>query len=196
MKNEYEMKKAVITALALVFLIAATVDYVGAVEKNIADGDKGKTPSIERMKKMHEEMKTLKKKKLCEALGFDEQGCLKVTSIVDKYDDKRLDMMRSMKDDMKELRAAVKDKKEEVLKDIIGKIEQKHNALKAVKQEEMDELKSVLTVEQQAKYILFTADFRKEVKKMMSERRDGKNSGDKRGGKKQDGDKGEIKDNK
>ena len=198
MKKAHEMKKALIMrgathrvmALAVVFLMTVAVGYAGAAEKKSLD-DKTKTPSMQRMAK-HEEMKTLKKKKVCETLGFDEQGCRKVTSIIDKYDDKQLDMMRSMKGDIKELRAAVKDKKEEVLKDIIGKIEQKHNALKAVRQEEMDELKTVLTVEQQAKYILFTADFHKEVRKMMHESRDR----DKRGGKKQDDARDETKGNK
>jgi TolA-binding protein len=191
------MKKTVIMALALVFLMAAAAGYVSAADKKSADGDGGKTPSLERMAKMHEEMKTLKKKKVCEALGFDEQSCQKVTSIIDKYDGKRLDMMRSMRDDIKELRAAVKENKEEVLKDIIGKIEQKHSALKAAGQEEIDELKTVLTVEQQAKYILFTADFHKEARKMMRDNRDGKKQdGKKPGGKKQDSDKGGAKSDK
>jgi Spy/CpxP family protein refolding chaperone len=170
-------------ALAVVFLMVVAVGYAGAAEKKSADGDKSKAPSMERMEKMHGEMKALKKKKVCEALGFDEQGCQKITSIIDKYDEKRLGMMRSMRDDIKELRAAVKDKKDEVLKDLVEKIEQKHNALKAVGQEEIDELKAVLTVEQQAKYILFTADFHKEARKMMHDVRDGK----KRDGKKEDG---------
>ncbi|WP_420265793.1 hypothetical protein [Candidatus Magnetominusculus dajiuhuensis] len=121
-------------------------------------------------KEMHEKFKAERRKKLLKALDLDKETSAKLVAVLDSYDKKRHDAMKSMRDDIKGLREAVNNKKADDIKDLMGKIEDNHNALKATMESEKTEIKGILTQEQQAKLLLFMVDSRKQHWKSMSEK--------------------------
>ncbi|MBF0565909.1 MAG: hypothetical protein HQK89_11755 [Nitrospirae bacterium] len=126
----------------------------------------------EHMKKMRQEIRALRKTKMVEALGLDKRTSEKLSAISDKYDMKKHAIVHSMWTDIKELRDAVNDNNEDAMKSLVGKIEKKQKSLKDLRLKEIGEVKKILTVKQQAMYIIFNVDFRKEVMKMMHEKRE------------------------
>lgn len=131
----------------------------------------------EHMKKMRQEIKELRRTKIVEALALDKKTSDKLFAISDKYDMKKHAIVHSMWKDIKELRDAVNDNNEDTMKSLVGKVEKKQKTLKDLRQKEIGEVKKILTVKQQAGYIIFNVDFRKEVMKMMHEKR-GKHAGE------------------
>ncbi|MBF0464739.1 MAG: hypothetical protein HQK88_09125 [Nitrospirae bacterium] len=126
------------------------------------------------MAEMHQKIKALKKKKITEALGLNKESSEKLFSVIDKYDDKRHELMRGMRVDIKNLRKAVDDKKDNMTRSLVDKIVHNQKELLSLKLSEVDELnelRSMFTTEQQAKYILFSVDFNKTIKKIMAEKR-------------------------
>jgi hypothetical protein len=140
-------------------------------EKSWRAEDGKKHHFMEHMKKMRQEIKALRKTKMAEALGLDPQKSEQLFAILDKYDDKRHEIVHSMWKDIKELREAVDENKDSSIKGLVKEIEKHDKNLKELRNKETDEVKHMLTLKQQAKYILFTVDFRKEVRKMMAEKR-------------------------
>ncbi|MBF0519307.1 MAG: hypothetical protein HQK92_06245 [Nitrospirae bacterium] len=123
------------------------------------------------MEQMHQKIKALKKKMMTDALSLDKDSSEKLMAVVDKYDDKKHVLMHNMRDDIRNLKKAVDSKKDDTTKTLAEKILQNQKELYILKQTEIDELKTVLTPEQQAKYILFSVDFHRTIKKIMAEKR-------------------------
>ncbi|KWT84931.1 hypothetical protein [Candidatus Magnetominusculus xianensis] len=115
----------------------------------------------------HEQFKTAKRQHLLKALDLDKETSAKLTAVLDSYDTKRHDAKKSMKDNIKDLREAVKNKKGDAIKDLLGKLESNHAAFKALMESEKTEIKGILSEEQQARYILFMVDFHKKLRKSM-----------------------------
>ncbi|QWR76274.1 Spy/CpxP family protein refolding chaperone [Candidatus Magnetomonas plexicatena] len=123
------------------------------------------------MLEMHQKIKALKKKKMAETLSLDKESSEKLMSIVDKYDDKKHELMHNMRNDIKNLKKAVDAKKVDTTKTLVDKILQNQKELSLLRVTEIDELRSMLTPEQQARYILFSVDFHRTIKKIMTEKR-------------------------
>lgn len=123
------------------------------------------------MSEMYRKIRALKKKKIVEALALNKESADKILSVIDKYDNKRRESNRSMREDVRNLKKAVDDKQDDAVKTLVDKITQNRKDLLLLNQAEMDELKSVLTVEQQARYILFSIDFHKAIRRIIAEKR-------------------------
>ncbi|MEO5360853.1 MAG: hypothetical protein H7843_10475 [Nitrospirota bacterium] len=100
------------------------------------------------------------------ALGLDQKQAERVIASIDKYDRIIAELTQSLKTDMKELSEAIKSNKNNVIQMLVEKIERKEKEIRAVKQRELDELNSLLTFEQRAKYILFKMDIRKDLREI------------------------------
>lgn len=88
-----------------------------------------------------------------------------------KYDKKRAEMEDTLRGDMKRLRESLKEGREGQLKDILERLEENHKALQRINDEERAELKKILTIEQQAKFILFQQEFDRDIRKTIAEAR-------------------------
>ena len=62
---------------------------------------------------------------------------------------------------------AMADKPEAVLRKIIDGLERNRKVLQDINQEEWTTLRGVLTVEQQAKYLIFQQEFNQQISKMI-----------------------------
>ncbi|MBF0456774.1 MAG: hypothetical protein HQK99_02645 [Nitrospirae bacterium] len=164
------MKKSAVA----VFILAAAVVMLGCftlVQANPPENVKDNVKAKE-MAAMRQKIQALKKKRLVETLALNKELADKVFSIIDKHDSKAHELMHSMRDDIKNLKKAVDDKKDDTAKKaIIDKIAQTRTELIALKQAQIDDLKAVLSVDQQAKLILFSIDFQRTIRKIVAEKR-------------------------
>ncbi len=162
------MLKDVLKALILFALV------FGLAVNSMAEppDDFDRPPSKEQMEKVRKRVETLRMWKLTEALNLDEKTSAKLFPILNKYDKKRYELEDALKNGMRELRESLRERHEERLKKILNRLEEDHKALQSLKQEEWSELKKMLTIEQQAKFIIFLVEFEKEVRKLIAEARE------------------------
>jgi Spy/CpxP family protein refolding chaperone len=155
-------------------VLLLTVSFGSAAYAKPKVGDNNTTPRgetpVEVPDERHHKEQDLKRKKIADALGLDKLQAERVMASIDKYDRIMNELMQSLKSDIKELAEAIKSKKDDIIQALVEKIEHKEKEVKAIKQKEMDDLKGLLTLEQQAKYMLYRMDIRKDIREMFSDK--------------------------
>jgi len=96
---------------------------------------------------------------LTKALDLDIETAAQLFPILHKYDKKRVEIYRKIKRDIRELKDALEEGSGEQIKGILTRLEQNQRALQEINEEERAELKNILTLEQQARYVLFQYKF-------------------------------------
>jgi len=163
------MKAKILSLMLLAFFVAGF--SVTAFAEPGRFNEEG--PAKERLEKIRKKIEALRIWKLAEALDLDEETSSKLFPVLKKYDRRRAKAQRELRQGMKELKLALKAGKEESLTDIIDRLEQSHKALQRINDEERQALKRILTVKQQAQYILFQQRFKREIRKIIAEARRG-----------------------
>ena len=107
--------------------------------------------------------------KLTEALDLDEKTALRLFPVLHKYGKERAEIHESAGKDKKELKEALEEKSYGQIKGILERLERIQKKLQELNEEEKAELRDILTIEQQAKFILFHHDFARRVKKIVAE---------------------------
>ncbi len=154
------------------FLVLVLVIGFGMYSSAEPPEDIERPSSKEQMEKVRKRIETLKMWRLTDALNLDEKTSSQIFPLISKYDKKRIEAEQSLRNGMKELREFLKEKREGNLKGILDKIEENHKALQRIKEEEWAELKKILTVEQQARFIIFQQEFEREIRKIIAEVRE------------------------
>jgi len=126
----------------------------------------------QKIEKVRERIETLRMWKLTKALDLDEKTSVKVFPLLNRYDRERADLEIGLRKDMKGLRESLKDMKAGELKPLLERLEQNHKSLQTTNVEEWLELKKILTIEQQAKYIIFKLEFEREMRQVIEDARD------------------------
>ncbi len=117
--------------------------------------------------------------RLIEELKLDEKTSTQLSSFLSSLEEKRRSLMKANVAAMKDLRTAVKSGKpdERKLQPLLDKIEKIQNDLIGLRQKEVSGIKGMLTVEQQARYLVFQQEFRREVRGMIAGARAGQGQG-------------------
>ncbi len=160
-------RKVLIILLSIILLAGFAVTGLAQPPEDI-----DRPPSKEQMEKIRKRIETLRMWRLTEALNLDEKTSAQVFPILNRFDKKRYELEESLREGMRDLRESLRNKKEDQLKKILNKLEDNHKALQSLKQEEWAEMKKVLTIEQQAKFIVFLTEFEREVRKLIAEARE------------------------
>ncbi|MBI5409299.1 MAG: hypothetical protein HZA14_08030 [Nitrospirae bacterium] len=126
-------------------------------------------PPRERMEGVRERIETLKMWKLTKALDLDEAASARLFPLLNKYDKKRHELERDLRDGMNKLREALKGRSELNLKESIDKLDYNHGELQRINDEEWAEVKKILAIEQQAKFIIFKQEFDMEMRRIISD---------------------------
>ncbi|GAB4486673.1 MAG: hypothetical protein OHK006_14840 [Thermodesulfovibrionales bacterium] len=121
---------------------------------------------------VRERIETLRMWKMTKALELDEKTSAQVFPVMNRYDRKRSDLETALRQDMRELRESVRDGRSGKLRPLLDRIEQNHESLEKLNQDEWRELKQVFSVEQQAKYVIFKQEFEQEIRRMIGEARE------------------------
>lgn len=162
------MERHIVRILFVILMVFAFCTDAKAVPPEDID----RPPSKGQFEKVRKRIETLRMWKLTQALDLDEKTSSQLFPVLSKYDKKRAEIEKSMREGMKELREAVKEKREGNLKSILDRLEQNHSAMQTLNDEERAELKKILTIEQQAKYVIFQQEFDREIRKIIAESRE------------------------
>ncbi len=159
------MHKNVFKFLLLFFLVVGfTLDSVAEPPESF-----DRPPTKEQMEKIRKRIETLRMWKLTKALDLDEDTAAQLFPLLNRYGKKRAEIERNLREDMIALRDALKDRREGQLRDILERLEKNHKALQRINDEERTELKNVFTIEQQAKFVIFQQEFKREIRKIIAE---------------------------
>jgi len=134
--------------------------------------DLERPPTREQMEKVRERIETLRMWKLTKALDLDEKTSAQIFPLLNKYDRKRLAIEQALRDEMRDLKESLRERREGRLKGILERLEQNHREMQRINDEEWAELKRILTVEQQARFIIFRQEFDREIRKIIAEARE------------------------
>jgi len=162
------MRKNVATILLFLFIMCGFTAQGFAEPQEYMDGP----PTKQQRERVRKRIDTLKMWKLTKALDLDETASAKIFPILNRYDKRKAEIHKNLREGMREMKQSLRENKTEELKNTLAKVEENHRALQGINDEEWAELKKVLTVEQQAKLILFRQEFDREVHKLIADAKD------------------------
>lgn len=122
--------------------------------------------------------------RLTEELKLDEKTSAKLAAVLSSMDQERRELMQKNRKAMQELRTLLGAGKPEdaKLKALLDGIEKNHDKMIDLRKRELREVRGLLTIEQQARYVVFHQQFRREMRGMMNRARGGGPGGPGMGG--------------
>jgi Spy/CpxP family protein refolding chaperone len=128
------------------------------------------SPSENRREEVRKKIEAVRIWRLTEELKLDANASAKLSSLLSSLEQKRRVTRREQVEAMRDLRSFLKAAKpdEAKIRSLLEKLEKNHNEMQAVRNREIKGLKEILTVEQQARYLLFQQDFQREMRDMIS----------------------------
>ncbi len=153
--------------LIILMAVLITGVFAGYGYSHQQGGDSfGNPPGKEELRKRIE---ILRMWELTNVLNLDEGTASRLFPVLHKYGKKRAEIHEGAGKDKKELKEALQEESYGQIKGILKRLERKLKKLQELNEEEKVELRDILTIEQQAKFILFHHDFAGRVKKIVAE---------------------------
>jgi Spy/CpxP family protein refolding chaperone len=130
----------------------------------------GEPPSAAKREEVRKKIETVRIWKLTEALKLDPDTSARVSAFINPLDQQRQEIAREQFMTMRELRLLLQSAKpdEAKVKASLDKLEKNRLAMQETRNREYTGLKNILTTEQQARFIIFQQDFRREMRHMIS----------------------------
>ncbi len=130
----------------------------------------GGPPSEERREEVRKKIEAVRIWRLTEELKLDTNTSAKLSSLLSSLDQQRRDTMREQMEAMRDLRSLLKSAKpdEAKIRPLIEKLEKNHHEMQALRNREFKGLKEILTIEQQARFLLFQQEFQREMRDMIA----------------------------
>lgn len=161
------MRKQAGTVMVLLFLVLGfAVDSMAEPQ-----GESDRPPTKEQAEKVRTRIETLRMWKLTKALDLDERKSAQLFPLLNRYDKKRAEAENAMRDTMRALRESLKEGREVQIKNILDRLEQNHKSMQNIREAEWEELRGILSIEQQARFIIFQQEFDREIRKIIEETR-------------------------
>jgi Spy/CpxP family protein refolding chaperone len=135
----------------------------------------GGAPSEEKREEIRKKIEAVRIWRLTEALKLDGQTSSKLSALLGSCEHRRKGIMREQTVTMREIRHALTSTKPDTskIKTALDKLEKSRHAMQELRDEELSGVKSILTVEQQARFLLFQQDFRHEMQGIIDDARRG-----------------------
>jgi Spy/CpxP family protein refolding chaperone len=173
--------------------------------QNTGQPGRGGPMAGERREEVRKKIEAVRIWRLNEALELDPDTSAKLSSILSSYGRQRKVIRRVQMRTMRALRLAVKSQKPDELKikANLDKLEKNRHAMQDLRNNEFRAVKNILTIEQQARYIVFEKEFMQEMRGMINKARGrgrggagmGPNGNAGRGGGQMQGGPGDLPDN-
>ncbi len=140
----------------------------------------GGPPSGQQREEVRKKMEAVRMWRLTEALKLDEKTSAKLAAVLGSLDQRRGALMTESRETLRELRSSLKEGNpdEKKLKTALEKIRKNQDEMMDLRKKELNKIKDILTVEQQARYLVFQHEFQREMRGMIAGAR-----GEGRGGK-------------
>jgi hypothetical protein len=134
---------------------------------------RGEPLSDERRAEIRRKIETVRIWRLTEELKLDANTSAKLSSVLSSLDRQRRAIQREQMGTLNTLRRSLNSPKpeESYIKSDLDKLERNYHAMQRLKDDEMRSLKSLLTVEQQARYVIFQQEFMREMRGMIHDAR-------------------------
>jgi Spy/CpxP family protein refolding chaperone len=134
---------------------------------------RGKQLSEQQREKIRKKIETVRIWRLTERLKLDAATSAKLAPLISSIDEQKKNLMREHVQNMKTLRQALASRKpdEGKLKAIMENLETNRRAMQELRDKEISGLKELLTVEQQARYMVFQQEFQREMRGMIARAR-------------------------
>ncbi len=135
--------------------------------------------SAEKREEIRKKIEAVRMWRLTEVLKLDENTAAKLSAYLSSIDQQRRDIMHERMETMRALRNALRSSKpdETKLKAAIDRLEKNHHAMTEIRGKEIAGLKNILTTEQQARFLLFQQEFRRDIQRMIAGARGGPGRG-------------------
>jgi len=137
-------------------------------------GQPGRVPmSEEKREEVRKKIDAVRIWRLTEALKLDTNTSAKLSSLLGSLAHQRRDILREQGGTISFLRFAVSAPKpdEAKIKTYLEKLEKNRHALQELANSETSGLKNILTIEQQARYVVFQHEFMREMRGMIGDAR-------------------------
>jgi hypothetical protein len=134
---------------------------------------RGNVLSDEKREEIRKKIETVRIWRLTEELKLDTTTSAKLASLMSSIDEHRKGISQSQMMNMRELRSTLKSQKpqEEKIKSLLGNLERNQRALQELRERQWKGLQGILTIEQQARFLLFQQAFRHEIQSMIANAR-------------------------
>ncbi len=118
--------------------------------------------------------------RMTEELKLDADTSAKLASLLSPIEQKRREIIRERIETMRNLREILKAEKPEEakIKPLLNRLENNHRALQELKNAESKGIKEILTIEQQARFLIFQREFEREMRETIAQARGGRHRGD------------------
>ena len=122
-----------------------------------------------RRSELRERMRMLRMWRLTEFLNLDEKTAARFFPILNRYDNERENLIKQKRKTLLKLREALRAEKTDpkTLAKLVDKVNRLNDAFINLSRREQAELSKVLTLEQQAKLLLFKSEFEKRLGQML-----------------------------
>lgn len=136
---------------------------------------RGNALSEQKREEIRNKIETVRIWRLTEQLKLDTPTSAKLASILRSFDEQRKDIMQEQAAGMRELRLHLKSQKpdEAKIKSSLDRIVKNQNLMQGLREQEWKGLQGILTFEQQARFLLFQQEFRREMQNMIVNARTG-----------------------
>jgi hypothetical protein len=161
------MKKR-ITGFMVFCLLATGLVFNGPVAYAQFPEDE---PSSEKRERIRKRIETLRMWKLTEELDLDEDTSARLFPVLSKYDKERAKLQHTIRKDIRELRRSLGSDQDADYQGMLDRLEKNHKEMQSIKDAEIKELKTILTAKQQAQYLLFHMQFKREMRRMIDNSR-------------------------
>ena len=177
------MKKKLIPAMIVAVMISCAAIAAAQTTGPGKPPSPGTEPSEERREEVRKKIEAVRIWRLTEALKLDAPTSSKLSALLSSFDQQRRDIMREQMTAMRELRRMLESSKpdESKIKTTLDRLEKNRHAIQALRDKEIGGVKEILTIEQQARFLLFQQEFRREMEGMISNARRGGPRGGMRG---------------
>lgn len=135
---------------------------------------RGNTLSEEQREEIRKKIETIRIWRLTEKLKLDTTTSAKLASLLSSFDQQRQRIVHEQMATMREMRVFLKSPKidETRVKDDLDKLQKNQHSMQELRDKEFSELNDILTIEQQAQFLLFQQEFRHEIQRMILNARD------------------------
>lgn len=137
--------------------------------------DRSAPPSEEKRDEIRKKMEAVRIWRLAEELKLDEKTSAKFLPLLGAIEQRRREIIKQEMEAMQELRGALDSRgmDEKRLKAALDRLEKGQREMAEIRERELKAAKDNLTIEQQARYIIFVQEFQREMLGMINRARDG-----------------------
>ena len=167
------MKKHWFT-MALALMMALGLSGVKVLAQTATPPPQGEERRMhqERREELKKKVELIWQQKLTERLNLTEEEKAKVFPLLQQYHEQQRALRQENRQLVRELEGKIKaNAPEKELKRTIRDLEENEHKLQEMKEEGFHELAKILPIEKQARYIVFQAEFRREMHRLMQKAR-------------------------